>query len=73
MLAGCATRGLYGLTLGIADILHARQVLLLVSGAHKAAPLRRLRESEITTRLPASLLHLHHDACGLSDAAAWAG
>lgn len=72
MLTGCDTAGLYGLTLGIADILHAKQVLLLVSGAHKAAPLRELREKAITTRLPASFLRLHAHAKILCDAAAWA-
>jgi galactosamine-6-phosphate isomerase len=50
-----------GLTVGLADILAARAVLLLVSGRHKAAPLRRMIEGGVTTRCPASLLWLHPD------------
>ena len=48
-----------GFTLGLADILHSRKVLLLVSGAAKAAPMRRLFTRQITTQFPASLLWLH--------------
>jgi len=49
----------HGFTLGMADLLHSRQVLLLVSGAAKAAPMRRLFTRQITTQFPASLLWLH--------------
>lgn len=50
-----------GLTLGLADILAARTILLLVSGRHKAVPFRRMVEGGVTTRCPASLLWLHSD------------
>jgi galactosamine-6-phosphate isomerase len=49
----------YGLTLGLRDILQSRQVLLLVSGAHKKSQLRRLFDPVITPRYPASFLWLH--------------
>ncbi len=48
-----------GLTLGIADLLQARRVLLLVSGANKRGPLTTLLAGMITTQLPASLLLAH--------------
>ena len=49
----------HGLTLGLADILAARTILLLVSGRHKIVPFRRMLEDGVTTRCPASLLRLH--------------
>jgi galactosamine-6-phosphate isomerase len=52
-------RPTYGLTLGMADLLQAREVLLLVSGPTKRAPLERLLDGVISTEFPASLLTLH--------------
>ncbi len=60
-----------GLTMGLADILRSRAILLLVSGGHKAAPLRRLLSGRVTTRCPASLLWLHSDVTVLCDRDAW--
>jgi putative deaminase/isomerase len=62
MLQSLKTPPRYGLTLGLGDILRARRILLLVSGRHKAAPLRRMLTGEVSTRCPASLLWLHPDA-----------
>lgn len=50
---------LYGLTLGMRDILAARQILLLISGASKKEITRRLLEGKISTSVPASFLWLH--------------
>ena len=63
----------YGLTLGMADILQSRRVLLLVNGPHKHEPLTRLTTGAITTHFPASLLWLHPDVTCLCDEAAAAG
>lgn len=49
----------WGLTLGMAEILEAREVWLLVSGAHKAAVLAEALEGPVTAALPASLLRSH--------------
>jgi galactosamine-6-phosphate isomerase len=73
MLNLARTRPTYGLTLGMSDILHARQVLLLVSGAAKHEPLRRLERGRISTDFPASLLELHPQALLLCDAKAHFG
>lgn len=70
MIGSTTMRPTYGLTLGMADLLQARQVLLLVTGAAKREPLARLLEGRITTMLPASLLHLHANAMLLCDEAA---
>lgn len=51
----------YGFTLGMAGILGARRILVLVSGAHKREPLERMLTPRITTHVPASLLWLHGD------------
>lgn len=60
----------FGLTLGMADLLQARQVLLLVSGAAKREPMRRLLQGDITTDFPATFLHLHGQTHLLCDEAA---
>ncbi|MGH9452799.1 MAG: galactosamine-6-phosphate isomerase [Terriglobia bacterium] len=57
----------YGLTLGIADILRSRKVLLLVSGPHKRQQLERLRSPQISSQFPASFLWLHPDVTLLYD------
>jgi galactosamine-6-phosphate isomerase len=51
----------HGLSIGLADILQSRAILLLVSGRQKIAPLRRMMNGRVTTRCPASLLWLHAD------------
>lgn len=59
MLRDARTAPQFGLTIGMDDILRARKILLLVSGASKAEPLRRLLEPRVTTHFPASFLWLH--------------
>jgi galactosamine-6-phosphate isomerase len=70
MLATLKRKPRYGLTLGMADILSSRKVLLLVSGSTKTAILKRTLEPRVTTHLPASFLHLHPDMTVLCDRAA---
>ena len=52
----------FGLTLGMADILQSRTILLIVNGKHKSEVLQRLMEGKISTELPASFLWLHPQA-----------
>ena len=75
MIAESAAPVRQGLTLGLGDILRARRILLMVSGAAKRTPLARLAAPRITPTLPASFLWLHGDAVCLCDrdAAADAG
>ena len=49
------------MTMGIASILKAKKIVLLISGASKQDAYDRLRSGEITKDLPASALHKHHD------------
>lgn len=58
------------ITLGLREILAARSILLVVTGASKAAVLRRLLEEPAGAELPASWLRLHHDVTLLADRAA---
>jgi galactosamine-6-phosphate isomerase len=48
-----------GITLGMGDILRARQIVLLVNGSGKAAQMKQLVTGGVTTRFPASFLSLH--------------
>jgi len=49
----------FGLTMGLADVLQAKAILLLVSGRHKRAALERMLRGRVSTRCPASFLWLH--------------
>lgn len=57
-------------TLGIATLLRAREVVLLVAGPAKQAALRRLLEGPVTPEVPASALRLHPRCTVLADRAA---
>ena len=59
-----------GMTLGIADILAARRILVLATGAGKAAIVERILEGPMTAAVPASWLQPHADVTWLLDAAA---
>jgi galactosamine-6-phosphate isomerase len=62
MLEGLPTVPRRGLTVGLADILQSRAILLLVSGRHKRAALARTLAGTVSTRCPASFLWLHPNA-----------
>ena len=59
-----------GLTLGIADVMAARHILLVANGVHKAEIIRRALEGPITPEVPASVLQLHPNLDILLDEAA---
>ncbi len=73
MIQGAARRPPHGLTLGMADLLNAKEALLLVTGPSKRGPLARLVTPRISTAFPASLMQLHPAATLLCDAAAQGG
>jgi len=73
MLANSRNPPTHGLTLGLAEILAAREILLLVSGTSKRAPLERLMKRDLTTEFPASFLWLHPNCTVLCDREAAAG
>ncbi|HLN71963.1 MAG: galactosamine-6-phosphate isomerase [Methylococcaceae bacterium] len=49
----------YGLTLGIADILQSKKILMLITGNEKRKIVDKFLSEKITTLLPASFLWLH--------------
>lgn len=59
-----------GLTLGIADLLESRAILMMASGAHKAEIVARAVESPQSSAVPASWLRDHGDITWLLDEAA---
>jgi galactosamine-6-phosphate isomerase len=67
MLKHLAKKPRYGLTLGMADILHSRRILLVVSGRAKRSVLKRLFEPHVSPRFPASFLWLHPDVTVICD------
>ena len=58
------------ITLGIADIMAARRIMLLASGADKAEAVRAALTGPVTTNVPASLLQLHPRLTVILDSAA---
>ena len=70
MLAKSNVRPTYGLTLGMADLIQSRRILLLVSGPTKRDPLQRLLSGRISTEFPASMLQLHPNVLLICDRAA---
>ena len=59
-----------GMTIGIADLMDARTVLVLASGDHKAAIVHRAIEGPTTADVPASWLRGHANLTWLLDASA---
>ncbi len=51
----------HGLTLGIASLMKAKHIILLVNGTKKAQIVQQMLEGEISGNLPASLLRKHPD------------
>lgn len=59
-----------GLTLGVADLMESRAVLVLIEGAHKAAAAREAIVAKPSAAAPASWLQVHPNLTWLLDAAA---
>ncbi|WP_138495943.1 glucosamine-6-phosphate deaminase [Paenibacillus pinistramenti] len=55
------------ITMGIASILQAKQILLLVRGGEKAEIIARAMQGPVTTKVPASLLQTHPNVIVLAD------
>jgi galactosamine-6-phosphate isomerase len=61
----------YGLTIGMADILQSKTIVMLISGPHKKEVTKAFLSKKITTHLPASFLWLHRDVHCFVDEAAY--
>ncbi len=71
MISGQETKPTFGFTLGMADILQSRKILLLVNGAHKKKIFQNFMGKKITTNLPASFLWLHPNVTCMTDNEVW--
>jgi glucosamine-6-phosphate deaminase len=58
------------LTMGLGSIMKSKKILLIASGEGKAEAVKAMIEGNITTKMPASLLQLHHDVTVVIDEAA---
>ncbi len=57
----------FGITIGMADILQSRKIIMLVTGSGKKEIIGKFLSGRITTELPASFLWLHPEAVCLVD------
>ena len=57
-------------TMGLKNIMNAKQILILASGANKAKAVHGMIHGEVTESLPASVLQLHPDCTLIIDEAA---
>jgi galactosamine-6-phosphate isomerase len=57
-----------GITLGIANLLEAKHLFILINGAHKAEITKRVIEGEISEQIPTTLLRNHKDVRFFLDA-----
>lgn len=57
----------HAITMGLADIMSAREVILVVTGKHKAEIMAQLFHSPVTEAMPASVLKQHHNILILMD------
>ena len=57
-------------TMGIKNIMQAKKILVIVSGADKAQILEKVLHGPITPEVPASILQLHNDVTIVADEAA---
>ncbi|MGE3239673.1 MAG: 6-phosphogluconolactonase [Pirellulales bacterium] len=70
MLTETSDQPHFGVTLGMADLLQAKEILIVANGLTKRGPMQRLLSGALTTEFPASLLHLHPQVTLLCDEAA---
>jgi len=67
MIKSLTTPPTFGMTMGMANILQSRKILLFVAGSGKQEAFLRLKEAAIDTHFPASFLWLHPDVDILVD------
>lgn len=57
-------------TMGIKQIMQAKKILILASGANKAEAVYKMAKGEVTESVPASVLQLHPDCTLIADESA---
>lgn len=59
MAAEMLSKPTYGLTLGMADILQSKSIIILINGGQKREIVKKFLSKQITSLVPASFLWLH--------------
>lgn len=67
MLKTAGSRVTHGITLGLKDILNAKEILLLIAGEGKHDAVEKYLAASVTTTIPASFLWLHRNVSCLID------
>lgn len=67
MIGSTDTKPTFGITLGMANLLSSKEILMLVSGSRKKEQQKRLLEARVSTSFPASFLHLHQNVTVFTD------
>lgn len=62
----------YAISMGIGTIMEGKEILLIVSGSHKADILASVLNSEVSEDFPATILHRHDNVTIIADEAALA-
>ena len=57
----------HAMTMGIANIMRAKTLLMVISGANKADAVKKLVSGVITEEFPASILNKHDDVIVIVD------
>ena len=55
------------MTMGIKNIMQAKELLLVANGKNKAEAMKKLYDGEVTEDFPASILHKHPNAIVICD------
>ena len=61
------------LTMGMASIMKAKKILILINGAGKHNALKKMLSGEISTACPATMLNMHSDVVVICDKEAYNG
>lgn len=67
MASGMHEKPSYGFTLGMADILQSKKILILIHGSNKSMIANEFLSGRISTMIPASFLWLHPNVICLAD------
>lgn len=57
----------HAITMGLANIMKSKQIILIATGANKADAVRRMIQGEVTEQMPASILQFHPNVVILTD------
>lgn len=57
----------HAISMGLANIMKSKKIILIATGANKAEALRRMIQGDVTEQMPASILQFHPDVVILTD------